>query len=522
MKSHFGNLPIAAKVALAPAIVLLCLLLLAAGGRLVTGIGADALRDLTRHTMPEIEQATALKLRTALLETMVMRSLAYEGAGMKAQRVQQVDQAVAKEFVAFTADVERLKAAAPAEDQPHYARIQQVLAKFRRMATETLDMKSGGLSAAAMLMAAAESEHAELEKAVDALVHSVQARAQSAADGSVTAMQRADHAALAMVVFAVLFSVLVIWRCVKLITQPLHEAVHIAREVAEGNLAVVAGTDRRDETGQVLQALSQVGQRLGGMMAEVQRAAQQIESASTEIASANGDLSRRTESTASSLQQTASTMQALAEQTHRNGQSAEQACRLASNAADVARLGGSQVGDVVAAMNLINGQAQRIRDIIGVIDGIAFQTNILALNAAVEAARAGEQGRGFAVVAQEVRALAGRSAASAREIRTLISTTVEQVEGGSAKVHSASATMEDVVHAVQEILRLVSEMAQAGADQARGVAEVNEALAGMDQNTQQNAAMVEQAAAATQSLQTQAEGLQRSLAVFRVRGDVPA
>jgi methyl-accepting chemotaxis protein len=522
MKKLLRDLPIAAKVALAPGVVLLCLLLLAGMGRMVYATSAQALQLQVDQTLPDLAAMSRLKTRAARLETMVLRSLAYEGSGMKAKRIEQLDKAIAQEFEAFSADLGKLKAAASSDDQARYQQIEQVLAKFRRMALETLDMKSGGLSAAAMLMTSAESEYQLFERAVDALVQAVNERARNSATQSIAAMEQSNLATTGTVVFALLISVLVIWRCVLLITQPLHEAVQLAQDLADGNLSEAVTSERRDETGQVLQALAQVSQRLGSMMGQVQRAATQVEAASTEIASANGDLSQRTESTAHSLQLTTSTMHALAGQTDENGRNAEQACRLASQAAEVARRGGEEVLQVVSAMELINSQAQRIRDIIGVIDGIAFQTNILALNAAVEAARAGEQGRGFAVVAQEVRGLAGRSAASAKEIRTLISTSVEQVESGAGKVSAASTTMKDVVNAVHEILRLVSEMAQAGSDQARSVAEVSSALGGMDQATQQNAAMVEQAAAATQSLKLQAEELMRSLSVFRVGETAPA
>jgi methyl-accepting chemotaxis protein len=516
MKQQLQNLPIAVKVALAPAVVLVFLLALALLGRSVLQQSADALRHLSEDNLPYVQAVAQLKVRTARLDAMVMRSLAYEGSGMKAKRIEQVDQAIAAELVAFTADLARMKQAARPEDKPHFERIEQVLARFGRMARETIEMKSGGLSAAAMMMTSAESEFRSFEQAVDALVAAVDKRARADADEELSRVKRADLFVFGVLSLAVLMSLGVIAACVRMITRPLHAAVSIARQVAEGDLAVAVRTDRRDETGQVLAALAQVSERLGGMMGQVQRAANEIEAASGEIASANGDLSHRTEASAMSLQQTALTVAALAGQMDDNGRAAEQACRVASSAADVARRGGQAVGEVVDTMEKINAQAHRIRDIIGVIDGIAFQTNILALNAAVEAARAGEQGRGFAVVAQEVRALAGRSAASAREIRTLIGTSVEQVDGGSAQVRAASTTIGEVVEAVHEILRIVSEMAQAGGDQARGVAEVNEAVASMDQTTQQNAAMVEQAAAATHSLKLQAEGLMRSLAVFRV------
>ena len=522
MKQQFQNLPIAIKVALAPAVVLLCLVVLVLVGRSAQRDAAAALQRLSDETLPHVQAMVQLKVRTAKLDAMVMRSLAYEGAGMKAKRVEQVDKAITAELAAFAADLARMKGDAPPEDRVHFEKIETVLVKFRRMATETIEMKSGGLSAAAMMMTSAESEFRLFEQAVDALVAAVEARERGRVATSLDSVNHADRVTLVMVGVAVLLSLLVIGGCVRMITRPLGDAVNIARQVAEGDLAVAVPTDRADEAGQVLRALAQVSERLGAMMGQVQRAANEIETASGEIAAANGDLSHRTETTARTLQQTASTVDELAQQTAGNSANAEQACRLASDAADVARRGGTVVNDVVASMQRINADAQRIRDIIGVIDGIAFQTNILALNAAVEAARAGEQGRGFAVVAQEVRALAGRSAASAKEIRSLISASVEQVESGTVKVNSASESMAQVVHAVHEVLRLVSEMAQAGADQARGVAEVNEAVAGMDRSTQQNAAMVEQAAAATQSLKMQAEGLMRSLSVFRVAAETAA
>ena len=516
MSTRLQDLPIAAKVAIAPLVVLIFLFGLAGMAHFAQRQSAQSIEHLSTQSLPFLQQVSQLKARTARMDAMVMRSMAWEGAGMKAKRIEELDKAILVELTAIVTDVERMGQAASAQDRPHFENMARLLAKYRQSATDTLDMKSGGLSTAAMMLVSSETEFKKVEEAVDALVAGVESREQASTGAVLVKLHQIGLLTAALVVLAALVSVGVIWACVRMITAPLAQAVHIAQKVAEGDLTVAVHSDRRDETGLVLKALAEVSLRLGGLMSQVRHAANEIESASTEIASANTDLSNRTEATAHSLQLTAQTVEALAGQTAGNSSNAEQACRIASEAADMARRGGDVVSEVVASMTQINEDAHRIRDIISMIDGIAFQTNILALNAAVEAARAGELGRGFAVVAQEVRALAGRSAASAKDIRSLISTSVEQVEAGSAKVNSASEAIVRVVDAVHEVVRLVSEVAQAGTDQARGVAEVNVAVAEMDRSTQQNAAMVEQAAAATLSMQRQAEQLMRSLSVFRL------
>ena len=261
--------------------------------------------------------------------------------------------------------------------------------------------------------------------------------------------------------------------------------------------------------------MQDVAERLRGLMARIQGAAHQIELASGEIAQGNQNLSTRTEQTASELQQTASTMEQLSGQMHDNSQGASRAHQLAAEAATVARQGGGAVKEAVVSMEQIAAQAMRIRDIIGVIDSLSFQTNILALNAAVEAARAGEHGRGFAVVAEEVRALAGRSAASSKEIRGLIGESVEQVGNGAQKAQAAGEIMEEVVRSIENASGLITSIARSSEEQAHGFTSVSKAVNRMDSSTQQNAALVEQAAAATHSLKEQARALMHSLAVFR-------
>ncbi|GGC68958.1 methyl-accepting chemotaxis protein [Undibacterium terreum] len=316
-------------------------------------------------------------------------------------------------------------------------------------------------------------------------------------------------AALALAVFCA-------WWLTMGIIGPLRKAVDSAQRVADGDLTGDIQVMSSDETGQLTQALKDMNSSLVRIVGQVRSGTDTIATASGEIASGNLDLSSRTESQASSLEETASSMEELTSTVKNNADNARQANKLAESASEVASKGGAVVSQVVDTMGEINESAKKIVDIISVIDGIAFQTNILALNAAVEAARAGEQGRGFAVVASEVRNLAQRSAAAAKEIKTLIGNSVEKVETGSRLVEQAGATMDEVVASVRRVTDIISEITSASQEQSSGIEQVNQAITQMDEVTQQNAALVEQAAAAAGSLQEQAAELANVVSIFKL------
>ncbi len=326
----------------------------------------------------------------------------------------------------------------------------------------------------------------------------------------------------AIVALSVAASTAIGWLLIRAITTPLNQAVDIARTVASGNLTHTIEERGPLETALLLSALGEMQASLVRVVATVRSGSEGVAMASTEIAQGNHNLSSRTESQASALEETAASMEQLSATVKQNADSARQANQLALNASTVAVRGGDVVGQVVQTMKGINESSRKIADILGVIDGIAFQTNILALNAAVEAARAGEQGRGFAVVASEVRALAGRSADAAKEIKTLIATSVERVAHGTALVDQAGTTMAEVVSAIRRVTDIVGEISAASSEQAMGVQQVGEAVVQMDQTTQQNAALVEQMAAAASSLQSLASAQVTAVSVFSLpSGTVP-
>jgi methyl-accepting chemotaxis protein len=324
------------------------------------------------------------------------------------------------------------------------------------------------------------------------------------------------------VTVAVILSVLIgVW-LVRAITRPLNRAVEIALSVAAGDLTQDIVSQSRDETGVLTSALKDMNDNLKRIVGEVRIGTDTIATASAQIASGNLDLSSRTEEQASSLEETAAAMEEITSTVKQNADNARQANQLAVTASGIASDGGTAVDQVVATMTSINDSSKRIVDIISVIDGIAFQTNILALNAAVEAARAGEQGRGFAVVASEVRSLAQRSAVAAKEIKELIGDSVDKVGAGSKLAEQAGNTMSEVVASVKRVTDVVAEISAAGQEQSAGIDQVNLAITQMDEVTQQNAALVEQAAAAAASLQSQAASLAQLVSVFKLDGAMSA
>ena len=381
----------------------------------------------------------------------------------------------------------------------------------------------------ALLDGAGAGAYAERFKAhmdtTDALLASLATQARGHMEEARAALDQRTATMSTLIAAAVLLGLAVLVPLtlfsVRSITQSLEQARALAERIAAGDLSHAVQSRQRDEIGSLVAAMGRMQDALRTLVGQVQQAAGSIATASDEIALGNQDLSQRTEQTAASLQQTASSMELLTGTVQHGAESSRQASGLAANAAEVAVRGGAVVAQVVQTMGEISDSSRRIGDITGVIDSIAFQTNILALNAAVEAARAGEQGRGFAVVASEVRSLAQRSADAAKEIKALIGASVERVEGGSRLVAQAGETMTEIVASVRRVSDIVAEITSAAAEQAGSIGQVGQSVSHLDQMTQQNAALVEESAAASQSLRDQAGRLTEAVSRFKLQGSAP-
>jgi methyl-accepting chemotaxis protein len=399
-----------------------------------------------------------------------------------------------------------------------YLEAREINAKYVKMQDELLRLANAGEAQEAraflndnlrpVLVSYKKSLSAQLKQQKEAALKAGAAAAETYRD-TLTLMLALGAAALALAAtIAYLITVS--------ITRPVAQALQVADTVAAGDLTSRIEVSRRDEMGQLLAALKKMNESLVRTVSTVRSGTETIASASTEVAEGTRDLSARTEQQAGSLEETASSMEELTSTVKQNADNARQANVLAEAASNVAQRGGQVIAQVVGTMSEIHGSSAKIADITGVIDGIAFQTNILALNAAVEAARAGEQGRGFAVVASEVRNLAQRSAAAAREIKQLIGESTEKVEAGSNLVNEAGATMQEIVASVDRVTDIMAEITAASQEQTAGIEQINGSIAQMDQVTQQNAALVEEASAASEAMQEQAAKLAEAVAVFRL------
>jgi methyl-accepting chemotaxis protein-1 (serine sensor receptor) len=358
--------------------------------------------------------------------------------------------------------------------------------------------------------------YAPVREEIDALGNLQLDIAKHEYTAAISRYENTRNMSIVFIALGLIFAAFMGFILIRGIVRSLNMAQQVAGSIAAGDLSSTIDITHKDEIGQLLQALKDMNESLSGIVGEVRNTTDSISTAAQQIAAGNSDLSQRTEEQASSLEETASSMEELTSTVKQNAENAKQANQLAANASDIAVKGGLAVNEVVQTMVSISSSSKKIVDIISVIEGIAFQTNILALNAAVEAARAGEQGRGFAVVAAEVRNLAQRSAAAAKEIKTLIGDSVDKVDAGSKQVDQAGATMNEIVSAVKRVTDIMAEIAAASSEQSAGIDQVNRAIIQMDDVTQQNAALVEEAAAAAEAMQEQAGSLMEAVSIFKL------
>src|SRR5450830_394441 len=518
------QLKIGARLGLAFATVLLLLTLLGGFGMYQTSQANFYANDLGTNWLPSVKvlgdiRAAFNEVRRASLRHVLETT----PEGKQTQR-QIHDQAVVTKVPQLFARYEPL--IANQEEKQGYDKLKTSWEAFLVLDKKQMELAEGS---EADIMAARKLAVGEVAQTFSAVLGDLSKNVDINIDGAdkstsaaAVSYQQALIVSGVVIVIALLMGAMLAVLVTRSITQPLSTGVTVAEAVAQGDLTSKFDIHGRDEPADLLRALQHMNDRLVDIVGQVRLSSDSIATGSAEIATGNADLSQRTEQQASNLEETAASMEELNSTVKTNADTAQQANRLATEATQAAEQGGAVVGRVVTTMQGISASSRKIVDIISVIDGIAFQTNILALNVAVEAARAGEQGRGFAVVASEVRSLAQRSAIAAKEIKVLIDDSVDKVDAGSKLVQEAGATMEEVVISVKRVTDIMREMTHSSGEQESGIGQVNQAIAEMDTVTQKNAALVEEAAAATEALRSQAHKLVQAVSVFKLDQLIPS
>jgi methyl-accepting chemotaxis protein len=507
---------LSAKLMVAPAVSGVMLLLVLGASLLVlnTYKGKSTMDHaivLQSHAKASGIQAELSDVRAQLFRTVaIVGSL--DDTVIKSTRSQQ-----SRRLEVIASAVDKVREESPDSSiREQLANFRTEIAKYQKSADAAIDMSTVDPNTGIAALATAEEHFQALRRIVESVIARVEERSAETSTQLERMALLAAGGLLALGLVAIAGTLGFAWITQRRIAANIDAAARAADQVAEGRLDVTPDSHDTDEVGHLLRTLGRMVTQLRGSLQTVQQATESIGTASAEIATGNQDLSQRTEQTASNLQQAASSMEQLTGTVRQSADAARQANQLASSAAEVAARGGAKVSEVVHTMDEINASSKKIADIIGVIDGIAFQTNILALNAAVEAARAGEQGRGFAVVASEVRSLAQRSANAAKEIKGLINASVEKVESGSRLVADAGQTMTEIVGSVQRVSDIIGEITATSAEQSDGIGQVNTSVTQLDQMTQQNAALVEESAAAAESLNDQATRLREIVNKFQL------
>ena len=515
-----NNMKIGARLAAGFSVVLLLMLVTAAIGVWRMQQGASATEYIVRNALAKERIAAAWLNETSNNAVRTLALTKLSAADDQGQMKAEIKAGSAR----ISALQKQLEANPSEEEKVLFAQVAGLRADYLAAREEVARLEAAGQSAQA-----AQTVSTRMRPAMDAYVASIRSvldheksMIDSRASTLLAAQESGRQSLIGITALALLLGgVLSVW-LTRGIVRPLGQAVGLAQQVAGGDLTARIAAQSRDETGALLKALHEMSLRLQSTVAQAKSGAETISISAREIACGNMDLSSRTEQQAASLEETASSMEQLAATVKHNADNARQANQLAADTTQAARRGGDVVARVIDTMGAIDASSKKIADIIGVIDGIAFQTNILALNAAVEAARAGEQGRGFAVVATEVRNLAQRSATAAREIKALIGDSTSRVDEGNRLVGEAGSAIGDVVQSVQRLADLMAEISDASEEQSTGIHQVNQAVVQMDQVTQQNAALVEQAAAAAESMQEQAARLAQLVQVFKVDAQASA